>query len=111
MRRGTRAVQRRSIALAAVLSLGLALPLHAGGLPTGPPPPQAPLTLAAAVHSERADLDLALQVEPGAAPAEATSKPFFKTRRGVVTAVLMVAGLSWVFYSKSHDHVQSPANQ
>jgi hypothetical protein len=110
MRRGTRAVQRRGIALAAVLALGLALPLHAGGGPDAPPPAKAPLTLAAAVHSQRADLDRALQAAPEAAPAEGTSKPFFKTRKGVVTAVLMAAGLGWVIYSKSNEGVTSPAN-
>jgi hypothetical protein len=111
MRRGTRAVQRRSVALAALLSLGLASASHAGGRPDAPPLPKAPLRLAAAAHSERADLDRALQAAPEAAPAETSSKPFFKTRRGVVTAVLMAAGLGWVIYSKSNEGVTSPANQ
>jgi hypothetical protein len=38
------------------------------------------------------------------------AKPFFKTRRGIVTGVLMAAALGWVIYSKSNEGVTSPAN-
>lgn len=111
MRRGTHANQRRIGALAALLSLALGAPLRAAGSSANSRTSAVSLTLAASVHAERADLSLALQDTTAPAPAEETPRAFFKSRRGVVTAVLMVAGLGWVFYSKSHDRVRSPANQ
>lgn len=68
------------------------------------------LAAAAESHAAAADPAIALQSPPAATEAE-PSRPFFKTPRGVVTGVLMAAGLSWVLYSKSHDRVRSPANQ
>jgi hypothetical protein len=105
-------VSKRSAlaALACVLSLALANPSRAGD-PLAPAEARpAPLALAAAAQAERADLTRALQSGPESPPAEPSSKPFFKTRRGVVTAVLMAAGLGLVIYSKSNEGVTSPAN-
>jgi hypothetical protein len=107
----SRTVQRRFGALAAVLSLGLATPLRVAGHSAEAGPLPVPLTLAASVHAARADLSLAVQDATAPAPPEESPKAFFKSRRGVVTVVLMAAGLGWVFYSKSHDRVRSPANQ
>jgi hypothetical protein len=98
-------------ALACVLSLVLASPSRAAE-PQGPAQARpAPLALAAAVQAERADLSRALQSAPEAAPAADSSKPFLKTRRGIVTTVLLAATLGWVIYSTSNEGVTSPANQ
>jgi hypothetical protein len=97
-------------ALAGALSLALAGPSRAADARAGAVTQPAPLALAAAAQAERADLRRALQSTPEAPAAEPSSKPFFKTRRGVVTAVLMAAGLGLVIYSKSSEGVTSPAN-
>jgi hypothetical protein len=109
MRRGSRTRQRRASALAVVFSLALAAPSRASEAPE-PRPRPAPLTLAAAAHAQRAELHKAVQSPTDTATADSGAKPFFKTRRGVVTAVLMAAALGWVIYSKSNEGVTSPAN-
>jgi hypothetical protein len=71
-----------------------------------------PLTLAARARAQQAELAHAVQAAPEpAAQAAESAKPFFKTRRGVVTTVLLAATLGWVIYSKSNEGVTSPANQ
>lgn len=73
--------------------------------------PHAQQTLTAAATAKLADLDVAEAVV--AAPQESessadTAKSFFKTPKGVAALVLFVAGVSYTFYSKSHDRVHSP---
>ena len=47
-----------------------------------------------------------------AVPADSTPppgpRPFFKTTKGKLVLALMVAGVGYVVYSKSHDRVPSP---
>jgi hypothetical protein len=112
MRRGSRTLTRRASALAVVFSLALAVPSRAADdAPRPEPQKQRPsLALAATAHAERAELQRAVETPSDAAAAETSAKPFFKTRRGIVTGVLMAAALGWVIYSKSNEGVTSPAN-
>ena len=110
MVRGTHPGPRRAGACIVLAALLLSLSARAAERAVEAARPPMPLAHAAQTHAERADLGLALQ-DAGAPPvSEGSGKPFFKTRRGVVSAVLMGAGLAWVLYSKSHDRVRSPAN-
>ena len=74
---------------------------------------QSPISLRAAASATvaRADVSHALQTPSSPSPATEPGKPFFKTTRGVVTAVLMAGGLGWVIYTTSHDRVRSPADK
>ena len=74
---------------------------------------QSPRSLRAAASATvaRADVSHALQTPSSPSPATEPGKPFFKTTRGIVTAVLMAGGLGWVIYTTSHDRVRSPADK
>jgi hypothetical protein len=99
-----------ALVLSTLTGLGGALPPALANEPAAPPRPLS-LHLAVETAIARADVQPALQTGPQASAGSENDKPFFKTRRGVVASVLMVAGLSWVIYSKSHDRVRSPVNQ
>lgn len=71
-----------------------------------------PLREAAMAHAATADLGRASATQASTPAASvAADKPFFKTGKGIAAAVLMTAGLAWLFYTKSHDRVTSPANR
>ena len=67
--------------------------------------------LQAAVKARLANADTAkavlLMQDPGATAVG--SKPFFKSTKGVVVAVLLAGGLTWALVSRSKDAVHSPA--
>lgn len=113
VKRGVRRLAGATLALALVSGAASASELTgsiAAADPASNGPAKRTLAASAALHAAAAEPARALQSAPTTPAAEAASRPFFKTPRGVATAVLMVAGLGWVFYSKSHDRVKSPAN-
>jgi len=98
-------------ALVAVFAWSLASPpsLAAGPVPAMTPQP---LRNAAEARAATADLRRSLVTQASTpAPDAVPEKPFFKTGKGITAAVLMTAGLAWLFYTKSHDRVTSPANR
>ena len=98
-------------ALIVALALSLASPpsLWAGPMPAMTPQP---LRNAAESHAATADLGRARAAQASTPAAGATpERPSFKTGKGIAAAVLMTAGLAWLFYAKSHDRVTSPANR
>lgn len=102
--------------VASWLLLGWGLPVCVPAIASAEPAPAAlerPLARAVEQRLSRttASTTTRFAQASGADPAPTPGQPFFKTRRGVVTGVLMAAGLGWVLYSKSHDRVRSPANQ
>lgn len=98
-------------ALAFALALPLAAPPAAAADPRRASAPQ-PLREAAEAYVANADLGRARAAQETApAAGRDADKPFFKTGRGIAAAVLMTAGLAWLFYTKSHDRVTSPANR
>jgi hypothetical protein len=110
VRRSVKAGSRLWAGLLAV-AVGLTLvatPAWAGEAPS----PVAPKTLKAATAAKLAALDTnkALMLNQDAAGASAEgSKTFFRTRKGAVTAVLMVGAIAWVLVSRSQDALHSPA--
>lgn len=97
-------------ALAAALSSGLAAPATAAEAATGQPR-RVPLSVTVVSLVAQAGARAVQEAAPAPAqPAEETPKSFWKSRKGIVTGILLAGGLGWVVYSKSHDRVRSPAN-
>ena len=100
--------------LAVVVGLTLAAPpaSAADAVAVTKAPARSPL--AAATAAKLATLAPApaafAQAAPGADPAPADNRPFFKTTKGVVALVLMVAGAGYVAYRipKDNEKVHSP---
>jgi len=113
MKRGTFGSRALVTTLLAGLQLNLvAAPLARGEDVTRAKPEPAARTLRASVDAAvtRADVSRSVETQdPHSTPGE-PGRPFFKTPRGIVTAILMAGGLGWVIYSTSHDRVRSPAN-
>ena len=111
MRTGSRWV--RSLAGALTLFVGLALvapPVRAGD--AAATLKQRPTTLRAATEAKVANLNLSPRVDlspEGDSASSSTSKPFFKTTKGVMALVLLAGGVTWAAVSRSKDAVHSPA--
>lgn len=102
----------RARSLAGLLALIVGLTLVAPPAFAAAPAPAQPLAAAAAAKVEAmpaAALAQAAQAKPAAAPAE-TSKPFFKTGKGIAVLVLIAGGVGYAAYSAVHDRkpVKSP---
>jgi hypothetical protein len=94
-------------ALAVLLSMATVAPPALGAEPAEATPLQASLSASAAAHV--AALDAAtLAAAQQTAPAVDESQSFLKSRKGVLAAVLFVAGVTFTFVSKSRDRVKSP---
>jgi len=87
-----------------------AVPMAIAGQRTLAVVPQ-PLRSAALAHGAAASLDRRSEQAATPAAEPVAEKPFFKTGKGITAAVLMTAGLAWLFYTKSHDRVTSPADK
>jgi hypothetical protein len=100
--------------LAVVVGLTLAAPpaSAADAIAVTKAPARSPL--AAATAAKLATLAPApgafAQAAPAADPAPSDDRPFFKTTKGVVALVLMVAGAAYVAYRipKDNEKVHSP---
>ena len=104
----------RTVSGVLALLLGLtfvAPPAQAGEATASIPtrPHKATLAAAAAAKVERTDTAAAVLATQGTTSTEASDRSFFKTPKGAVTLILMVAGTGYAIYSKSHDRVRSPA--
>ena len=109
MRRSVRAWIRLCAGLLTV-AVGLTLaapPAWAGEAPS----PVAPRTLRAATAVKVAAIDTnkALLQTPDAGGGSGSGKSFFRSPKGVATAILMVGAVSWMLVSRSRDAIHSPA--
>jgi hypothetical protein len=100
--------------LAVVVGLTLAAPPASAADAVAVTKTPAPSQLAATTAAKLATLAPApgafAQAAPAADPAPADNRPFFKTTKGVVALVLMVAGAGYVAYRipKDNEKVHSP---
>ena len=96
--------------LALLVGLTLAPPCAAGDASPAPAPSGAP-SLRAAAEARVAAFDARRTVRfaQESAPAASESRPFFKSRRGVLAVLLMAGGVAWAVVSRSQDAVHSPA--
>jgi hypothetical protein len=107
---------RRTVARLLVLALAVgAAPVNClAGQPAGPqqPSPTLAASIQKAVQHEAGKVG---KVSPKAAhqagasaPADTSSKGFFKSKAGVFTLLFLAAGTGYAIYSTSHDRVTSP---
>jgi hypothetical protein len=94
------------------MCVGLAAWVPPAAAETAPGRPEARPTLAAAAEAKAASLAVepaaaAAAQEPTTAPTTSEGKSFFKSRKGILAAVLMAAGVGYTFYSKDKDRVRS----
>ena len=100
--------------LAVVVGLTLAAPPASAAAAVAVTKAPAPSPLATTTAAKLATLAPAArafaQAAPAADPAPADNRPFFKTTKGVVALVLMVAGAGYVAYRipKDNEKVHSP---
>ena len=100
--------------LAVVVGLTLAAPpasaADAVAVTKAPEPSQLAATTAAKLATLAPAPGAFAQAAPAADPAPADNRPFFKTTKGVVALVLMVAGAGYVAYRipKDNEKVHSP---
>ena len=110
MRRSVRAWIRPCAGLLAVaVALTLAAPPAWAGEAKSPAAPQS-LRAATAVKVASIDTNKALRLQDAAGGGGSeSSKGFFRTPKGVATAVLMAGALTWMLISRSRDAIHSPA--
>jgi hypothetical protein len=105
---------RRTAARLLVLALAVwAAPVNVlGGEPQGGPPPAPRLagSIDKAVRHELGTVERASSpkaARQAGAPIQSSSGNFFKSKAGLVTLVMLVAGGGYALYSTSHDRVKS----
>ena len=101
----------RAVLLAVVVAL-IPLPVAAAdpGSPAPPPALKASIAKAAAPEAVAAARATAQQAQQGAKVADKSaldSPSFFKTPAGIVTMIVLAAGVGYGCYSLSHDRIHS----
>lgn len=103
---------KRGVAAAMAALLGVAFATPCLASEAGPLTlPSADRPLLSATQAKLASLDTSKAVRFTQAPGGAAdeSKPFFRSTKGAVVAVLLVGGFTWAVVSRSRDAVHSPA--
>ncbi len=104
---------RRTVARLLVLALAVAAaPVSLlAGEPQGPPPavPKLTASIDKAVQHELGKLDKASPkaARQAGAPVQSSASNFFKSKAGMFTLAMMVAGTGYAVYSTFHDRVKS----